>query len=324
MEMNRRIHGKGLPRHVVLNRGWYFHKHPVTRKWSKLAREGEMDAMYRALSDILAGDNVGTMNALFDRYEREIIPKKAVKTQADNLKQMKRLRAWCGMMPQGTLSPSMIGRYLGERDAPYAANREIALLSHVHTVAIGRWYLIETNPCVGVERNEETARAYDVPDSDLMQAWLIAKPWMRALMALAYVTGARKMDAARFRETDFGRDGLTFVQKKTQKKTGGRLTLEWTPSLRAARAYAIEQRPVAPIGRWLICNARGQPYTARTLRKEWERIMALLAEQGGSAFQFKDIRPRSASDHKTGEHLGNSEAVREKHYRLRGKRAKPL
>lgn len=319
----KRKRGKGLPERVYVSRGWYFYAHK-TEGWKKLAREGDISGMYRQLAQVQAGDAAGTMGALFKKYRAEILPTKAPKTQKLQEKELARLEAVFGRMDPDAIEPSMVVQYLNERGAPVAANREVALLSHIFTKGI-RWQLAGKNPCLRslVERNEEHPRRHQIADVDLMRAWLIARPWMRALMALAYVGGQRKMDVAKFRETDFGPKGL-FVK---QGKTGTELMLAWTPGLRAAKAYALKVRgeKVKPIQKWLVCNPSGQPYSARTMRREWTRIMRLLEQQGGARFQFRDIRAKSATDHATGEHLGHQDKrVLDRHYRLGPREVRPL
>lgn len=327
----RRKRGKGLPSRVVISRGWYFYIHPTEKTasgspaWKKLAREGDVSGMYRQLAQVQAGDAAGTMGALFKKYRAEILPTKAPKTQKMQGKELDRLEAVFGRMDPDGIEPSMIVQYLTERGAPVAANREVALLSHIFTKGI-RWQLAGKNPCLRslVERNEEKPRRHKIADSDLMRAWLLARPWMRALMALGYVTGQRQGDLARIRETDFTARGLCVLQGKT----GTELLLEWTPNLRAVKTYCLRVRAeqkVRQLKGWLICNSRGGQLTAQTIKREWKRVMAALQAEGGARFQFRDIRPRSATDHATGEHLGHQDKrVLDRHYRLGPRVVQPL
>jgi hypothetical protein len=330
----KRKRGKGLPSRVVLSRGWAFYIHPTQKTaagnpaWIKLARDGDISGMYRTLAQVQAGEAAGTMGALFKKYRAEILPGKAPKTQKMQGKELDRLEAVFGRMDPDGIEPPMIVQYLTERGAPVAANREVALLSHIFTKGI-RWQLATKNPCLRslVERNEEKPRRHKVADIDLMRAWLSARPWMRALMALAYVGGQRKMDTARIRDADFGARGLDL----TQGKTGTELLLKWTKGLRWARAFALEVRTAA-FGKvkpdmvpWLVCTRRGQVYSARQQRREWARVMLALEQQGGAPFQFRDIRAKSATDHATGEHLGHQDKrILDRHYRLGPREVQPL
>lgn len=314
---------QGLPKRVYIRSGSFWYVEPRTEAWHRLALADDWSGMYEALAARVAGKAELKLDALLDRYAKEILPGKAAKTQIAQLQHIKALKPWCGHMTPQTLNRQAIVRYLHERGkvAPYSANREVAVLSHLFTICANQWGLDYPNPCLGANRNKEFARRYLAPEEDIMRAWVIAKPWLRALMTLAYVTGQRKMDVAALRETDFKGRGLEIRQQKTA--TG--LMLEWTRALRDARDYALSVRPVMPMARWLVCNRKGEHYSDRAIRKEWARVMDALEVAGGARFQFKDIRGKSGTDHATGNHLGHkSTAVRDKHYRLGLRVEKPL
>lgn len=330
----KRVRGKGLPARVYLSRGWYFYAHPTPGEgWKKLAREGHLAEMYRALAMVQAGPVAGTMAAGFKKYREEILPSKAKKTRTQQTAELARLEAWSGKADPDAMTAQDVVGYLTARldktgaPAPVAANREVALLSHIFTKMI-RWNLAKSNPCLGVERNEEEPRRHKIADMDLMRAWTIAKPWMRALIVMAYVAGQRKGDTRKIREADFTHLGLEVDQGKTDTE----LLARWTPNLRAARAYALKVREdtlatckVRPITKWLFCSVRGTPPSESTMKREWTRIMDELERQGGERFDFRDIRPRSATDHATGEHLGHKDPrVLARHYRLGRKVVTPL
>lgn len=294
-------------------------------QWIRLgSTEREAHMRY---AELLAGSAAGTYSQLFARYRKDVLPGKAPKTKKDQEKQLDRLDAWCGSSPLGTVMPADCVEYLERRGAkaPISANRELALFSHCCTKGIA-WRLLPSNPCIGVERNDEDPDEQPPGDFELMTAWTLARPWMRALMGMAYVTGLRPSDNRLLRETMFDREGLRVSPAKTKRrKTRNELLLTYTWGLRAARAYALSVRPVTPIERWLVCKPTGREYSAREIRREWSRIQKLLRKQGLPTFKFKNIRTRSGSDHETGAHLGHSDKrVLEKHYRRRPVRVSPL
>jgi len=71
------------------------------------------------------------MAGLFDRYQREIIPSKAPRTQKDNLKELANLRKAFADAPIEAITPQVIAQYRDARTAKTRGNREIALLSHI-------------------------------------------------------------------------------------------------------------------------------------------------------------------------------------------------
>lgn len=288
--------------------------------WIKLGATEE--EAYRTYANLLAGQRAGTMQQGFDKFEKEVIPtKKSAKTRKDYKLMIKRLGAWCGHMPQGSLSRGLIQRYVDARP-PVAANRELSLLNQACKKMM-RWGWLNDNPCVGVERNEERPAREGVDHVYLAMAWRLALPWMRATMALAYVIGQRRGDVRKVKETDFNSAGALRLK---QNKTDTELLLESTRNLKAVREYALAVRPLKnPIGRWLICNEFGRPISESVFKREWTRIQAELVKQGGERFKFKSIRTQSGTDHPTGKHLGHvDERTLNKFYRLGPKKVTPI
>ena len=76
-----------------------------------------------------------TMKGIFDRYIRDIVPKKAPRTQSDNLSEIKQLRPLFDNAPIDSITPATIAGYRDARTAKVRANREIATLSHVFNMA---------------------------------------------------------------------------------------------------------------------------------------------------------------------------------------------
>ena len=74
------------------------------------------------------------MKAIFDRYQRDVIPKKAERTQKDNLAELRQLRPFFDEAPIDAITPAVVAQYRDARSAPMRANREIALLSHVYNL----------------------------------------------------------------------------------------------------------------------------------------------------------------------------------------------
>jgi len=77
-----------------------------------------------------------TIGAIFDRYERDIIPKKAPRTQKDNLAEIRQLRSYFEKAPIDGITPAHVAKYRDARTAPVRANRELATLSHIFNIAV--------------------------------------------------------------------------------------------------------------------------------------------------------------------------------------------
>ncbi len=322
----KRLHGKGLPRHVYLNRGWYFYR--PAKKWYKLAREGDLQGMHAALANHLAGATAGTMRPVFQYYREHELPKKGAKTQDEQERQLKRLEDVFGDDAQGSITAEDVEDYLENRIGKVAANREMALLSHVYTTG-ARWpkpYKFRfPNPCTGVKRNPESADPKPADSIAIIKAWPYATPPLRAYCALLYVTGVRPSDAFKFRETDFGPNGLLVEPGKTKKRSNKQLSLSHTINLRYARQFAIAQRKVTPTTRHLLVTEDGLPFTRSAMKSAWARWMTRVKKAGLDTFTPKSLRSKSATDHPDGSHLGHVDPrVLNKHYRAGPRKVTPI
>jgi len=77
------------------------------RKWAEI--EGKPKA-----------PDIGLMNSIFDRYERDVLPTKSPRSQKDNIAEMKKLRIVFGGMSIEAITPQHVAQY---RDALPAYSR---------------------------------------------------------------------------------------------------------------------------------------------------------------------------------------------------------
>lgn len=96
-------------------------------------------------------EDTKTLGWLFTKYQNEIIPKKAPRTQKDNLAELKQLRSAFEDAPIDSVTASHIAQYRDARTAKVRANREMALLSHIYNLAI-EWGFAKDNPVAKSER----------------------------------------------------------------------------------------------------------------------------------------------------------------------------
>lgn len=89
------------------------------------------------------------LGSLFDRYVKEIIPTKGLRTQSDNMKELKQLRKAFEKAPIASITPQVVAQYRDARTAKVRANREIALLSHMFTIA-REWGLASSSAVLSV------------------------------------------------------------------------------------------------------------------------------------------------------------------------------
>lgn len=268
------------------------------------------------------------MGELFDRYERDIIPTKSPRTQKDNKYELERLRKAFADAPIEAINPPVIAQYRDARTAKTRANREIALLSHVFTMAM-EWGFAERNPCLAVRRNKEKVRDFYAAD----EIW--------DAMDLAYLAGQRPADTLKFSTVDLDEDYLWVDQNKTDKKlrirrhVNGELT-----GLGLFIEALLERRKLQGVRNTrLITNDSG-------LRMSWEMLRNRFSEARDKAarkliadgntdlatkvrqFQFRDIRPKAASEIEDISHasrlLGHSkEEITKRVYRRVGEVVSP-
>jgi len=302
--------------------GYYFVDYQG--KWKNLGRS--YPEALRKLSE-LVGDtcSLSTMNGVFDRYAREVIPTKAPRTQLDYRKQLPLLRAVFGEVPPAEITPTHVFEYRNTRalQSVVQANREKSLLSAVFTKAL-EWGAAAQNPCKQVPRLHEQKRERYISEAEFQSVRALATPMMQIAMDLALLTGLRQGDLLGLEKRHLTDEGIDIVTAKTRK----RLIIEWSPELRAVvdRAFDISPR----VRQFVICNRQGKRYTSDGFRTIGDRLMRGAAETEAISerFTFHDIRAKSLSDD-----TAAAAAIRSGHsdpkvtntiYRRKPTRAKPL
>jgi len=321
----RRTTHKDLPRGLHLKGDRYYHVTSTTpRKWTPLGTDRARALVEWARIEGAEPDpKVRTFDVIATRYEREIIPGKAVRTQSDNLKELNNLRAVFSAMLIEAIKPHHVRGYLDKRGqhAKARANREKALLSHVFNKAREWGYTDAPNPCQGVKGFKEPGRDRYVSDAEFQAVWLKADQTLRDAMDLALLTGQRPADVLKIRCTDL-HDGALWI---TQNKTGTKRAIELSGEL-AALIERIQARSRERLSAFLIQDDNGRPLGTFGLRSRFDKARRLA----GVNFQFRDIRAKTASDTGDLAHsqqlLGHKKRDMTEHYvRERiGTRVKPL
>lgn len=259
------------------------------------------------LECVEAPPDASLMKYAFDQYVRDILPKKKPSTQRENMLCLAQLRPVFDSAPIDAIRPQDIARYRDARSAPVRANREIALLSHVFNMAREWGFTQRDNPCRGVRKNKEAPRSY-YAEADVWDAVRTAgSDDLRDAMDLAYLSGQRPADVLKMSEYDIQNDELRVQQNKTGHALRIRLHIDGAATELGACVDRLLARKVRSMSGELICTARGQPLTLKMLRDRFEaarKIAATKAEKAKQddlakrikAFQFRDIRPKAASE----------------------------
>ncbi len=247
------------------------------------------------------------MRGIFDRYAREVIPKKGERTQKDNLAELKQLRPTFDGAPIDSITPANIAVYRDARTAKVRANREIALLSHIFNMA-REWGLTEReNPCQGIRKNKEAPRDYYANAAVWDAVYGMAEPELKEAMDLAYLTGQRPADVIVMRIDDVEGDYLLVTQGKTQQKLRILMVTKTGENSLGKLIREITERNARHPSKYLLINRHGKRMTKGMLRLRWdkarEKARLRAIEQGDpmfaakiGGFQFRDIRPKAASE----------------------------
>ena len=321
----RRTTNHGLPPSLHMKGDRFYHVTSTTpRKWTPLGKDRPRALLEWARIEGTEPDtSVRTFEVIARRYEIEVIPTKAVRTQFDNLKELANLRAVFGRMLIEATKPHHVRGYLDKRGqtAKARANREKALLSHMFNKAREWGYTDTPNPCQGIKGFTESGRDRYVSDTEFAAVRAAAHPTVQDAMDVALLTGQRPADVLKILRSDI-RDGALFV---TQNKTGTKRAIDLVGEL-ASVIERIASRPRERQSLYLIQDDDGRPLTALALRSRFDKAR----KAAGVSFQFRDIRAKTASD--TGD-LGHSQRLlghknrdmTEHYVRERiGQRVKPL
>lgn len=287
----KRTVNKGLPRGLQLKGGRYYHVTTTTpRKWTPLGAD-RLQALI-AWARIEGTDpepEARLFRVVAGRYTREVIPTKAPRTQADNLKELDKLTAVFGDMLVDAIKPFHVRQYLDIRGqaAKARANREKALLSHVFNKAREWGYTDATNPCQGVKGFKEAGRDRYVTDAEFEAVRVVAHPTLRDAMDLALLTGQRPADVLKIERAHI-HDGALHVE---QNKTGTKRAILLAGEL-AAVIERIRTRPRVRYSAFLIQDDDGRPLSVAALRSRFDAAR----RQAGVSFQFRDLRAKAATD----------------------------
>lgn len=232
-------------------------------------------------------------------------------TLASNDLELVALKQAFGKMAPEALRPKHVWDYLHRFrgvEAPVRANREIALLSRMFSRLVNQG-AIDINPCIGVERNEETARDRLVSDTEFdaflvfcrnnghlkddspMKSTSDAGRRLALAAQVAYLTGKALGQVLRISRTQIGEEGIEFGKRKR----GAHTLVTWTPALQAVVAEC-RALPAKIASTYLIYNADGQPYTPSGFKAMWQRMMTAWAEAGHERFTFHDLRAKAVTD----------------------------
>lgn len=342
----RRTKNLDLPRRVYFEHGRYWFKPKKPKDpppdWKPRIDLGITKAdMYEALKKIsLEEAPITTMDHVFDKYIREVLPSLADRTQSDYTNYIGRMRpAFKGWAPALVQAGDVfdLRAALAKASGNAQANRHTSCLSALFREAIGWHCGVQKNPCHELKRLPEAPRTRYVFDHEYLAVRGVASAMMAAAMDLATITGQREDDLLKLPYEDpdvYTKEGIVFRPGKTKRRhprhgriieTSKIVIVEWSSELREVvdRLRSLGPQPsgnVVPIRPrlTLICNEDGQPYTGSGFRSNWHRLIqtclngrklkngrVTLEPVLKEAFTFNDLRAKNATDEEDFEEAHN-------------------
>lgn len=292
-----RTKNRTLPRHMhQKGRNYYFVSMVDGKlKWVPLGQDlAQARLKWAELENVIDTEREApTFEDAALRYQRDVLPGKALKTQDEYGRQLVTLCEVFGKVPLDAITPLFVRRYLDEREKKVAGNREIAVLSTVFNYAREWGYTSAANPCSGVRRNKEEGRTRYIEDKELLTVLGHACRPLKDAIELAYYTGHRPSDVLKLKRTDI-REGSLWIR---QGKTKAPLRIDIDGPLLDVIVRITTEPPPLPPGAvrtlYLVQDDEGQRMSYRSLH--WRFTKARRAA-GIPDFQFRDIRAKTATD----------------------------
>lgn len=237
---------------------------------------------------------------------REVLPGKASRTQADNLKEAGWLLKFFNdpPAPLDSIKPIHVRQYLDWRTdkgkhSRTRANRERALFSHWWNMARSWDMTTLPNPCAGIKGFAEPGRDIYIEDQVFEAVYAVACQPLRDAMDAAYLGGQRPADTLRMSEQHI-KDETMGV---TQGKRGKKLRISVEGEFKARVDAMIDRKAGSKVHSLaLVCHESGRALTARTLRDRFDKARIKAAKLNPTiaadikAFWFMDLRAKAGTD----------------------------
>lgn len=346
MPRKRNPENKGLPLRWRKRGGAIYYQVPkgMEAHWDdkKEFRLGKsLPEAYRTWAERIGHmEQVRTIGQLLERYEREVIPTNAPKTQSEKIRYSVKLRAVFGDMPLPAIKPQHIYKYADMRtkkSGQSSARLEIALLKHAFTKAV-EWGYLSRHPFKGeVRLKGSKPRTRYVEDWEVLACLTLPTKrkndptaMIQSYIKLKLLTGLRQGDLLALKIADLQEDGIHVTPRKTQSTTGRAMIIEWSDDLRGV-IEEVKAARIVDISPYLFCTRRGEAYIASGWQSIWQRFMRRVLDETDLQERFTehDLRAKAASDDESLEHasrlLAHADSkITERVYRRKAEKVKPF
>jgi integrase len=253
------------------------------------------------LADVQAERAAPTVTELCDRFEAEHLPRKRLGT-AEDYRRM--LRVWirphfgehAKVQDVRFKDVDALHRRITKSGSPYRANRVIAVLSKMFSLAI-RWGMRDSNPAKGIEKNTEYSRRRYLSAAELaaLTKALAKYPDKRSADAFRFLllTGARRGEvlAARWADIDLteGKWSKPPASIKQKDHHEAPLSAPARQLLSEIRAEQGDKRHALPE---YVFPGSGETGHIVEIKKAWRRI---CKDAGIANLRIHDLRHSFAS-----------------------------
>lgn len=293
---------------VIRKTGW-----PTNAKTFRTKRDAEdwsrrtEDEMVRGVYIQRSGSERMTLEAALKRYLKDITPTKKPTTQRGETSKAKKLTEHLGKYSLAALSAEIIANYRDKRlnekgrsgtTSNNTVRLELALLSHLFTVAIQEWGLgLTFNPVLNIRKpspGEGRNRRLSVDEERRLMAAVNkhSNPMLGWIVGIALETGMRSAEISTLRRpmVDLERRIVKLVDTKNDSQRTVPLSKHATELFKAAMT-----NPARPNDCHLVFfgepgkDGKRRPYA---FTKIWG---LLVKELGLSDFRFHDLRHEAVS-----------------------------
>ena len=288
---------------VIRKRGW-----PTTAKTFRTKRDAQdwarrtEDEMVRGVYIDRAGSDRLLLRNALDRYLREVSSTKRESTAIGEQRKAKALKAGLGNYSLAAITPDLVAKYRDERlDAGLSNNTvrlELALLSHLFTIAIKEWRTgLLYNPVSNIRKpapgKGRDRRLNPEEEKSLLGACnLYSNPMLGWVVQIALYTGMRAGEIKSLTRAQVNLEKRTV--HLTETKNGSSRTVPLTRQATEVFRAALEH-PVRPLDTDLIFW--GEP-GRDGIRRPYEYHMAwslVLKKAGIQGLRFHDLRHEAVS-----------------------------
>jgi len=284
--------------------------------------EAEQQAYKLWVDKIVTTDKPFTLQDLFDRYELQVIPKKAAATQKSNRQSLKRLRNVFDLKQPvidfKTHQAYQYRDYVSNNLSAKRANLDVEVLSHLFTKAI-EWGCNIQHPVKGiVGKISIPDRDRYVEDEELKEFLSVCNAMQKVYIPLKLATGKDKSMLLRIKLGDITSEGIKFPKRqKTAGKKGGKSSI--VPFEHQGESTGLKEI-IDDIMSWrkrwckvqsfyLFASSMGQPLITdqgitSNFDSQWQRTMkkALQTTSLDERFTEHDLKAKTASDLEDAEH----------------------